>query len=173
MRRSVPIVAALAFALALAGPVSAGPGSVSPLSLASGPSPYAGCTVGQFNNATNYVNAEVEKVFDCRAESVLGKQLGQWVPKSIYENALLNLKQQHDSRRHSIPLETSLPVQNGLSKIFDLSVATSKSRMPPCAGAGNSWDSRRSPSTTATALSVDPGVRSLNCARPPSSVFAV
>jgi hypothetical protein len=60
MRRCVPLVAALALALALAGPVAAGPGLVGPLSLASGPSPYAGCTVGQFNNATNFVNAEVE-----------------------------------------------------------------------------------------------------------------
>ncbi len=71
-----------------------------------------------------YINAEVEKVFDCRAESVLGKQLGQWVPKSIYENALFHLKQQHDSRRHSIPLENSPPVQSGLSELFDLSLAT-------------------------------------------------
>jgi hypothetical protein len=60
MRRRLPAVAALAIALTLAGPVRAGPASVSPLSLASGPSPYAACTVGQFDNATNYVNAEVE-----------------------------------------------------------------------------------------------------------------
>jgi BNR repeat protein len=75
MRRSVPAVAALALALALVGPVSAGAGSVSPLSLASGPSPYAGCTVGQFNNATNYVNAEVEPfvaVNPTRAANLVG-----------------------------------------------------------------------------------------------------
>jgi hypothetical protein len=71
-----------------------------------------------------YINAEVEKALDCRAESVLGKQLAQWVPKSTYEDALLYLKQQHDSRRHSIALEASTSIQNGLGNLFDLSVAT-------------------------------------------------
>ena len=54
-----------------------------------------------------------------------------------------------------------------------VSVATSISRMPPDAGAGNSCDSRRSPSTSAVALTVAPASRSLNCARPFSSVFCV
>src|ERR1051326_695063 len=56
---------------------------------------------------------------------------------------------------------------------FDLSVATSMRRMPPRVGAGNSRDSRCSPSTSATAFTVAPGVTSLNCARPFSSVLTV
>ena len=56
------------------------------------------------------------------------------------------------------------------------SVATSISRMPPRVGAGNSCDSRCSPSTSAVALTVAPAVpvmKSLNSARPFSSVFTV
>ena len=56
---------------------------------------------------------------------------------------------------------------------FDLSVATSINRMPPRVGAGNSRDSRCSPSTSATALTDEPGGTSLNCARPFSSVFPI
>ena len=43
--------------------------------------------------------------------------------------------------------------------------------MPPWRAPGNSCDSSRSPSTTATALSGAPGVSPLNCARPLSSVL--
>ena len=56
---------------------------------------------------------------------------------------------------------------------FDVSVATSIKRMPPRVGAGNSRDSRCSPSTSAIAFTEDPGGTSLNCARPFSSVFTV
>ena len=56
---------------------------------------------------------------------------------------------------------------------FDVSVATSIRRMPPRVGAGNSRDSRCSPFTSATAFTVAPGVTSLNCARPFSSVLTV
>jgi hypothetical protein len=45
-------------------PVNAGSFIVAPLRLVSGPSPFAGCTIGQFNNATNYVNAEEEPWVD-------------------------------------------------------------------------------------------------------------
>jgi len=38
--------------------------TVAPLTLISGPSPFAGCTIGDFNNATNYVNAEEEPWLD-------------------------------------------------------------------------------------------------------------
>ena len=48
---------------------------------------------------------------------------------------------------------------------FDVSVATSSRRMPPRAGAGKASDSRRSPSTTATALRVSPAGRLPNSAR--------
>src|SRR5439155_13361608 len=52
-----------AVALAVAAPAAAAPPSVGPLSLASGPSPFAGCTSGLDPGSppgTNYVNAEVE-----------------------------------------------------------------------------------------------------------------
>ena len=72
---------------------------------------------------------------------------------------------------------TTWPAMAGASGVvagpFDRSVATSISRMPPRAGAGNSCDSRCSPSTSAIAFTVAFGVRSLNCARPLSSVFTV
>lgn len=58
MRKPLPIAGALIASLALAAPVAAGPAAVSPLVLASGPSPYASCTVG--GPGTLYVNAEVE-----------------------------------------------------------------------------------------------------------------
>ena len=60
------------------------------------------------------------------------------------------------------------------ARSFALSVATSSRRMPPCAGAGNSCDSSRSPSTIGDRL--HRGARraaSSNCARPLSSVFTV
>src|SRR5580765_8797917 len=64
MRKSaMSTVGVLAGVLALAAPAFAGPASVGPLSTASGPSPYAGCTSGLDPGspaATNYVNAEVE-----------------------------------------------------------------------------------------------------------------
>ncbi|MGE5262973.1 MAG: exo-alpha-sialidase, partial [Acidobacteriota bacterium] len=40
--------------------VSAGAFSVAPLTLISGPSPFASCTIGAFLDGVNYVNAEVE-----------------------------------------------------------------------------------------------------------------
>ena len=44
-----------------AGPAAAGVLPVSPLTLVSGPSPFAGCTIGSLNNdSINYVNSEVE-----------------------------------------------------------------------------------------------------------------
>src|ERR1700747_3709168 len=55
--------AALAAALVLAMSVAAQAATVGPLSLASGPSPFAGCTSGLDPGSppgTNYVNAEVE-----------------------------------------------------------------------------------------------------------------
>jgi hypothetical protein len=51
-------VGALTAAVTVAGPAVAGPATVSPLVRASGPSPFAGCTVG--GPGTVYVNAEVE-----------------------------------------------------------------------------------------------------------------
>ena len=72
---------------------------------------------------------------------------------------------------------TTSPVTAGASGCvagaFDVSVATSISRMPPRGGAGNSCDSRCSPSTSALAFTVAPGVTLSNCARPASSVFTV
>jgi hypothetical protein len=44
--------------------VNAGGFIVAPLTTISGPSPFAECTIGQFNNATNYVNAEEEPWVD-------------------------------------------------------------------------------------------------------------
>jgi hypothetical protein len=49
---------AIALALLVAAPASAGTAVVGPLHLVSGPSPFAGCTVG--GPGTNYANAEVE-----------------------------------------------------------------------------------------------------------------
>jgi hypothetical protein len=65
MRRPVlPLAGVTAVALALAAPTALGaPAAVSPLTLASGPSPYASCTVGLDPGSppgTNYVNAETE-----------------------------------------------------------------------------------------------------------------
>jgi hypothetical protein len=66
MRRSVLSFAAagVAFAFALVAPAAAAPPSVAPLSLASGASPFAGCTGSALDPGsppgTNYVNAEVE-----------------------------------------------------------------------------------------------------------------
>ena len=58
--RKTTVASTVAFAavFALAGPVAAGPAAVSSLVTVSGPSPYAGCTVG--GSGTNYSNAEVE-----------------------------------------------------------------------------------------------------------------
>ena len=47
-----------------AGPGRAGPFVVAPLTVASGPSPFAGCTVGALPGSVNYVNAEVEPWVD-------------------------------------------------------------------------------------------------------------
>ncbi|HYT09133.1 MAG TPA: sialidase family protein [Mycobacteriales bacterium] len=59
MRKPVlSVVGALAAVLAFAAPAAAAPASVGPLVLASGPSPFAACTVG--GPGTNYPNAEVE-----------------------------------------------------------------------------------------------------------------
>jgi hypothetical protein len=64
MRRHVlPLAGATAVALALAAPAAGAPAAVSPLSLASGPSPYASCTSGSDPGSppgTNFVNAETE-----------------------------------------------------------------------------------------------------------------
>jgi hypothetical protein len=54
---------AAALVLSLASPATAAPATVGPLSLVSGPSPYAACTTGLDPGSppgTNYVNAEVE-----------------------------------------------------------------------------------------------------------------
>src|SRR5215204_623591 len=58
MSRKVPLLVAMAaFALAFVGVVSA---SVGPVVLASGPSPFATCTIGGTPDSVNYVNSEVE-----------------------------------------------------------------------------------------------------------------
>jgi hypothetical protein len=58
MSRKVPLLVAMAaLALAFVGVVGA---SVGPLVLASGPSPFAACTIGGTPDSVNYVNAEVE-----------------------------------------------------------------------------------------------------------------
>ena len=58
MSRKVPLLVAMAaLALAFVGVVGA---SVGPLVLASGPSPFAACTIGGVPGSVNYVNAEVE-----------------------------------------------------------------------------------------------------------------
>ena len=61
------------------------------------------------------------------------------------------------------PPSVTWPVAAGSGRrsrpALELSVATSSSRMPPVAGAGNSCDSRCSPSTSAAALSVAPAGR--------------
>ncbi len=46
--------------IGVTGSASAGAVTVAPLKLVSGPSPFAGCTIGGFSTSTNYVNAEVE-----------------------------------------------------------------------------------------------------------------
>src|SRR3984957_3716388 len=75
------------------------------------------------------------------------------------------------------PPMTTWPLTGGalgsVGGALDLSVATRSRRMPPWAGAGNASDSRRSPSTTATAFRVSPGGRLPNSALPAWSVFAV
>ena len=57
LSRSTPVVSALLMLFAT-GPTAAGPLTLSPTALASGPSPFAACTVG--GPGTVYVNAEVE-----------------------------------------------------------------------------------------------------------------
>ncbi len=59
---SIQIAVALIVIAALAASVSAGTYTVAPLTLASGPSPFAACTIG--GPGTNYVNAEVEPWVD-------------------------------------------------------------------------------------------------------------
>ena len=75
------------------------------------------------------------------------------------------------------PPSVTWPVAAGVAgapaPALELSVAASSSLMPPMAGAGNSRDSRYSPSTVAEALSVSPAGRRSNWTRPASSVFAV
>jgi len=71
-----------------------------------------------------YVNAQVERVFACPAASLLGEQLAQWVPKNVYENALLQLKHDPDSRRGSVPLDLPPVLRESLREAIDLSVAT-------------------------------------------------
>jgi hypothetical protein len=61
--RSLSVGGALAVAVALSIPTAARAAGVGPLSLASGPSPFAACTTGLDPGSppgTNYVNAEVE-----------------------------------------------------------------------------------------------------------------
>jgi hypothetical protein len=58
MRNLTVLFTAAAIALILAVPASAGPATVAPLVQASGPSPFAACTVG--GPGTLYTNAEVE-----------------------------------------------------------------------------------------------------------------
>lgn len=59
MRKTIlAAAAALVTTVGFTGAVAAGPATVAALVLASGPSPYAGCTVGA--PGTNYVNAEIE-----------------------------------------------------------------------------------------------------------------
>jgi hypothetical protein len=61
--RVLPVAGSLAAALALSLPAAAPAASVGPLSLASGPSPFAACTTGLDPGpgpGTNFLNAEVE-----------------------------------------------------------------------------------------------------------------
>jgi hypothetical protein len=63
MRKRMPAILAAAAACvvavaAIAGSAAAGPFTVGPLRLVSGPSPFTGCNIGP--GATNYLNAEVE-----------------------------------------------------------------------------------------------------------------
>jgi hypothetical protein len=61
LRRLAPVVAVAAVVgLMATSAAMSGPVTVTPLMVVSGPSPFAGCTIGQFNNATLYVNAEEE-----------------------------------------------------------------------------------------------------------------
>jgi hypothetical protein len=54
----IPVLGAIAATIAFAAPAVAAPATVGPLVLASGPSPFAGCTVG--GPGTVYPNTEVE-----------------------------------------------------------------------------------------------------------------
>jgi hypothetical protein len=71
MRRMVSVGSAALFLLALGtSPAWAGPDVVAPLTVVSGPSPFASCTVGggpPEAGSINYVNAEVEPWVDCQS----------------------------------------------------------------------------------------------------------
>jgi hypothetical protein len=64
MRNVLVALAAMAAVCALAAAGSAGPFTVAPLKMASGPSPFAGCTAGQAPGSVLYPNAEEEPWVD-------------------------------------------------------------------------------------------------------------
>lgn len=51
-----------------------------------------------------YANTEAEKMFDCSAQTAVGKQLTHLLPKATYESALSQLRFQPDSRRSCSPV---------------------------------------------------------------------
>ena len=59
-KRTAPFLGAVGLALVLITTAVASTYTVGPLTLASGPSPFAACTIGGSSTSTNYVNAEVE-----------------------------------------------------------------------------------------------------------------